>query len=116
VNLSASGGGQLLFPAVQTYADGAEASYAIDASGAGSKINLSHLSTMAGSVANFGSLAITASTGGEVDLAGAITGSTVITTDGINSTISTIGVTQPTIFFFSKFSRVQRKKTGQVRY
>src|SRR5205085_2041156 len=67
VRLSATGGGRLLFPAPTTYADGVQANYTIQASGTGSKIDLSHLSSMAGSEVHFGQmLTITADTGGEV--------------------------------------------------
>ena len=83
VNLSATTGGQILLPAAKTYADGVTTSYSIQATGTGSRIDLSGLTGMAGSNSVFGAkLSVTASDGGEVDLAGAITGTTVITLDG----------------------------------
>ena len=72
VNLSATGGGKLLFPAAKFYTAGAIAGDAITADGAGSRIDLSALTSLAGGSAG---VVITASGGGEVDLAGAITGS-----------------------------------------
>src|SRR5205814_963768 len=93
VNLSASGGGKLLFPAAATYANGATANYTIQASGAGSKIDLSHLTAMAGSNSCCGILAITAGTGGEIDLAGAITGYTSLTVSDAASVLNVGAVT-----------------------
>jgi hypothetical protein len=95
VNLSANGGGQILLPAAQTYADGAYANYTIQASGVGSKIDLSHLTSFGGSVGSY-NVAVTASGGGEVDLAGAITGNTIITVDGAGSRINGSAVTNLT--------------------
>ena len=95
VYLSATGGGQLLFPAATTYTSNTSGeSYAILASGTGSKINLSSLTSFAGSF-NSGASAdtITASTGGEVDLAGAFSGYTSITADK-SSQLGVGGVTK----------------------
>ena len=47
VNLTASGSGQILFPAATSYTGG-NTSTTIDATGSGSKIDLSHLKTFAG--------------------------------------------------------------------
>ena len=64
---------------------------AILASGTGSKIDLSALTSFAGSGYNTDS--ITASTGGEVDLAGAITGYTSLTLSDATSVLNVAGVT-----------------------
>jgi len=68
-----------------------EDGYTIQANGAGSKIDLSHLSTMAGS--SYYMLSVNASTGGDIDLAGAITGNTSLTLADANSTFNVAGVT-----------------------
>jgi YD repeat-containing protein len=93
VSLSASGGGQLLFPAATSYANGVRANYDLTASGVGSRIDLSQLASMVGSDSYHGNrLAITASDGGEVDLGGAISGYTVITLSGSSSVLNVAGV------------------------
>ena len=56
--------GQILFSAATTYADGAYSNYTIQANGTGSKIDLSHLNSMAGSNLGY-NLAVTASGGCE---------------------------------------------------
>ena len=48
VNLYASSGGEILFPAATAYNDRSYGNYTIQASGTGSKIDLSHLESMAG--------------------------------------------------------------------
>ena len=94
VNLSATTGGQILLPAAKTYADGVTTSYSIQATGTGSRIDLSGLTGMAGSNSVFGAkLSVTASDGGEVDLAGAITGTTVLTLPDAASVLNVSAVT-----------------------
>jgi non-ribosomal peptide synthetase component F len=72
VNLTASVGGQMLFPAVATYTTGnAIASYTIQATGTGSRVDLSALDTFAGSNGAGGNITtVSAAAGGRVDLSG----------------------------------------------
>jgi hypothetical protein len=75
-NLSVSGGGKVLFPKPTTYTSTYYGN-TIQASGTGSLINLSALTSFGGG--NGGTTTISASTGGEIDLAGPISGSVQIT-------------------------------------
>jgi hypothetical protein len=92
-SLSASAGGRILFPAVTSYADGSAANHTIQATGAGSRIDLSHLSTMAGAGYSVYALSINAVAGGEVDLGGEIGGRTLITLSDAGSVLNVAGVT-----------------------
>jgi hypothetical protein len=80
VNLSATGGGQILFPVATSYTGNNYADTTIEASGAGSRIDLSHLTTWYGGGEYDGGVYgggwhyytdyVRALAGGEVDLAG----------------------------------------------
>ena len=91
VNMTASAGGQILFPAATSYT-----SYTwgntIEATGAKSKIDLSSLSTFAGG--GNGSTQIEALSGGELDLGGAFSGSTTWTADATSGKFKVAKVTK----------------------
>lgn len=87
VNLTASGGGQMSFPSATSYTSGTTNDYSIQASGVGSVIDLSHLTSLTGSTSVW-NVAITAATGGMVNLAGAITGNTSLAVSGSTSTMT----------------------------
>lgn len=75
VNLNASSGGQILFPAAISYTGGNYADTTIQASGAGSVIDLAHLQVLAGGGSNNNyryATHIKALAGGNVELAGTI--------------------------------------------
>jgi len=107
MNLSADVGGKLLFPAAKIYSGDSDAipppthNYAIQASGVGSQIDLSSLANLTGTfgIDIYGNrvssrqVSITASSGGEVDLAGAITGYTSLSLTDATSVLNVDGVT-----------------------
>ena len=76
VNMSATGGAKILFPAVSGYTGSTGGDTTIQASGAGSRIDLSHLATFnGGGRPNYYTAYAThvlPTNGGEIDLAGAI--------------------------------------------
>ena len=81
VNLSASGGGQLLFPAATSYSGNGST---IQASGVGSTINLSNLATITNSDP-FGPNQVTIGSGAVIDLAGAISGTNLTLSDAASN-------------------------------
>jgi YD repeat-containing protein len=103
VNLSATGGGEILFPVATSYTGNNYADTSIEASGAGSRIDLSHLTTWYGGGEYDGgvfgggwhyfSSYVRALAGGEVDLAGAISHSNNFTVDGTDSVLGVAGIT-----------------------
>src|SRR5665213_1603590 len=96
VDLAAVGTGQLLFPAATSYSNSSTGNgYSIQASGTGSRINLASLKSFAGSSGGYpyGTTNVTADTGGEVDLGGAVTGVTILTLSDAASTFNVAGVT-----------------------
>src|SRR5665213_3408521 len=95
-NLTASTAGQLLFPAATSYSNSSTGNgYSIQASGTGSRINLASLTSFAGSSGRYpyGATNVTADTGGQVDLGGAVTGVTILTLSDAASTFNVAGVT-----------------------
>jgi hypothetical protein len=101
VNLYASSGGQILFPAATSYKGNDYANTTIKATDMGSKIDLSHLATLVGGGSNnlsgvatsYYNTYISALSGGEVDLSGAISNRTYLTVDGAASVLNVQGVT-----------------------
>jgi RHS repeat-associated protein len=94
VNLTAADGGVLSFPGAAAYTS-RQLGNTLQASGAGSRIDLSHLTTLVG--ANYYGIYLTqlnALDGGEIDLAGEISGDTVWTLSGSTSKFNADGVTQ----------------------
>ncbi len=92
-NLSASGGGQILFPTATSYTNGSFNTFTIASSGAGSRINLSGLTTFSPGP---GAADITPTAGGEIDLSGAVSGTTNITLSDATSILNVAGVTSLT--------------------
>ena len=91
VNLNATSGGAILFPVATTFTSNYY-SNTLQASGAGSKIDLSALTSFTGSTYN--STQIKALSGGEVDLAGDIHNNNTITIDGAESVLNITAVTK----------------------
>ena len=90
-NLTASAGGEIAFPVATSYsASGDGGSHSIQANGAGSRIDLSHLTTLTGGT--YYNLAISAATGGEIDLAGAVTAKTSLSLFDASSILDVSGV------------------------
>ena len=103
-NLTATGGGQLLFPAATSYTGYNYADTTISASGAGSRIDLSHLLTFRGGGTYtdgydrkfYFTTHVQPVNGGEIDLAGAISYSgnwNDIKLDGTGGILGVAGVT-----------------------
>jgi len=100
VNMYASGGGQILFPAATSYTGYNYGNTTLQASGAGSKIGLSNLATFVGGGEyhdswgwNYYTTYVKALSGGEVDLAGAISHRNDFTVDGAGSVLAVAGIT-----------------------
>ena len=89
VNLTAGSGGQLLFPVATSLRDNGDT---IQASGNGSYINLSAPSNLTDN-GNYYWTSVTASTGGNIALAGNITSNVNLTLSDAASNISVAGVT-----------------------
>ena len=85
VSLCATNGAVIAFPGATNYVDTMWGE-TIRASGVGSRIDLSHLLGFQGG--DYSATAIQALNGGEVDLGGVVSGSTVCTWDGVGSLIS----------------------------
>lgn len=82
----------MFFPAATSYDNSTSGlRYAVQASGASSRIDLSNLTTFVGS-GGFGATTVTASNGGRVDLSGAISGGGSLTLTGATSILSVTGV------------------------
>jgi hypothetical protein len=102
VNLMATGGGAILFPVATAYTGYDYGDTTIQASGAGSRIDLSHLETFEGGgefVDGRGywyyyTTVVTALDGGRVDLSGAFSHRNSITVEGANSALGVAGITQ----------------------
>jgi hypothetical protein len=92
-NLSVSGGGVILFPNATTYTS-SNFGDAIQASGTGSRINLSALTTFGGALSGDGITTIAPTAGGEIDLGGHINGLTQITVSDASSILGVANVTQ----------------------
>ena len=102
VGLYAIGGGQILFPAATSYTGYNYGDTAIEASGAGSWIDLSSLATFYGGgeysdshgYGHYYTTYVNALAGGKVDLAGAVSHRNVITVDGAESVLGVAGITK----------------------
>ena len=90
VSLNASGGGVIEFPGATNYVDTGYGQ-ALQASGPGSRIDLSHLLTFDGG--NYSATQIKALAGGEVDLGGVVSGSTAWTLQDPGSLFNVTNVT-----------------------
>ena len=90
VNLNASGGGVISFPSATNYTSGYFGN-TIQASGAGSRIDLSSLAGFVG--ASSGATQIAALNGGEVDLGGQFSGGTAWTLQGAGSVFNAANLT-----------------------
>lgn len=90
VDMTANTGGQILFPAATNYTS-AEGGNVITASGSGSQIDLSALTTLVGGTT--GHLALNAADGGAIDFSGAVSGDTMWLLSGIDSHVGATGVT-----------------------
>ena len=97
-NLAASSGGQILFPVATSYTGYNWAHQTIQASGAGSRIDLGQLTALAGG--GYDSYwdrtyytYVNALSGGEVDVGGAVSGHNVWTVDGAGSVLGVAGIT-----------------------
>jgi len=89
VNLRATSAGQILFPIATTFTTDANT---IDATGTGSKINLPDLATLTNDNIYGDSSSISPTTGGDVILAGNITGPITLTLSDTTSTFNVAGV------------------------
>ena len=97
VNLTAKNAGQILFPVATSYTGYNWAHQTIQASGAGSRIDLGQLTALAGG--GYDSYwdrtyytYVNALSGGEVDVGGAVSGHNVWTVDGAGSVLGVAGV------------------------
>jgi hypothetical protein len=87
-NLYATGGAVLALPSLTSYAGSSDAT-TLQASGANSLLDLSHLTTLRGG-SGYGAVSVTAAAGGRVDLRGLTAnpgGRTVVLADGANSVV-----------------------------
>jgi len=93
VNLNASGGGQILFPVVTSYAGWNQADNTIQATGTGSRIDLGQLTTLVGGGTDpdypypWRYVYLKVLDGGELKVSGDVTGHTDWTLDGTNSVL-----------------------------
>ncbi len=98
VSLFATSGGDILFPAATSYSGSNGAHQTVQASGAGSRIDLGHLTTLVGGGYDsyWGRTYYTylkALDGGEIDVSGDVSGHTAWTLDGAGSVLNVAGVT-----------------------
>jgi hypothetical protein len=103
VNLTAAEGGEILFPVATSYMGHDSADNTLQATGAGSRIDLSNLATFEGGgeyqdggypyTWHYYTTYVQALAGGEVDLAGAISHRNEITVDGVGSVLGVAGIT-----------------------
>jgi len=93
VDLTASAAGVIEFLAATSYTDSSYGE-AIQATGTGSRIDLSGLATFDGGDPSWSATQIKALTGGTITLAGQMTGDVVVTADGAGSQVSGSGVTK----------------------
>ncbi|QKS29606.1 MAG: tandem-95 repeat protein [Candidatus Accumulibacter similis] len=103
VNLTATGGGDILFPVATSYTGYNYGDTTIEASGLGSRIDLSHLDSFYGGGEHqsggypypwyYYTTNVNALAGGEIALAGAISHRNNITVDGVGSVLDVGGVT-----------------------
>jgi hypothetical protein len=104
VSIVASGGSQVLFPVATSYTGSTGGDTTLEASGAGSRIDLSHLQTFAGGghvpYVSSGTTHVLPINGGEIDLAGAIGanptggGGNDFTLDNTGGILNLLAVTQ----------------------
>ena len=121
-NIYVSGGASLTIPGVTEYTGGAGSSTTLEASGAGSLLNLPNLTTWEGSVyccGNGGAFdQVSALAGGEVSLADLTTdngGATRILAQGTGSVIDLSALTNLTSDQGGNYSALQATQGGQIK-